>query len=81
MTLTEFKAWFDGYTENIPKQPTQKQWKRLQERVGEIDGKPITEQVYVDRYWPYTWWYPTYPGLTIAPFQAMNALGQAEAQL
>lgn len=69
MTPQEFKAWFDGYTENISKQPTQKQWKRIQERVGEIDGTPITEKVFVDRYWPYVPYYPNYdkwPG-TAAP--------------
>jgi len=51
MTLPEFKAWFEGYTENISKQPTQKQWARIQERVSEIDSKPVTEKVFIDRYW------------------------------
>lgn len=59
MTLTEFKAWFEGYTENITKQPTQKQWARIQERVGEIDGEATTRTVFIDRYrdyWPdYHW--------------------------
>ncbi len=65
MTPQEFKAWFDGYTENISKTPTQKQWKRIQERVGEIDGVPVTEQIFIDRYW-YTYW-PNYVTPTIAP--------------
>ncbi len=39
---------------------TQKQWARIKERVAEIDGKPVTEKVFVDRYWPrdYRGWYP-----------------------
>lgn len=57
MTLQEFKAWFEGFTESMHGEaPTTKQWKRIQERVGEIDGTPVTERVFIDRYWPY--YYP-----------------------
>ena len=52
MTPNEFKAWFDGFCEAFDKTPTQKQWARIKERVAEIDGKPVTERVFVDRYWP-----------------------------
>ncbi len=52
MTPQEFKAWFDGFTEAFgEKLPTQKQWKRIKERVSEIDGNAITERVFIDRYW------------------------------
>lgn len=53
MTPLEFKAWFEGYTENIKGAPTQKQWARIQERVGQIDGTPLKQEV-IHRYWP---WY------------------------
>ncbi len=36
MTTSEFKAWFEGYTENIAKVPTQKQWARIKVRVLEL---------------------------------------------
>lgn len=65
MTQAEFKAWFDGFTENIEKAPSLKQWARIKERVGEIDGKTVTERVYIDRYWPsydYHSWRPYYTG-------------------
>ena len=52
MTPSEFKAWFDGFCEAFDKTPSQKQWARIKERVAEIDGKPVTERVFVDRYWP-----------------------------
>jgi hypothetical protein len=52
MTPQEFKAWFDGFTESLDNTPNEKQWKRIKERVAEIDGKPITEQVFIDRWWP-----------------------------
>jgi hypothetical protein len=52
MTPQEFKAWFDGFTEAFTGVPTKAQWARVKERVGEIDGKPVTERIYVDRYLP-----------------------------
>ena len=70
MTPSEFKAWFDGFTEAFDKTPSQKQWARIKERVAEIDGKPVTERVYVDRYLPYVrpwqpyWGYTTLCGST-----------------
>lgn len=51
MTLAEFKAWFEGFTESMEGQPTAKQWKRIKERVAQIDGTTVTHQViYRDRY-------------------------------
>jgi len=52
MTPNEFKAWFDGFIEAFDKPPSQKQWARIKERVAEIDGKPVTERVFIDRYYP-----------------------------
>lgn len=52
MTPQEFKAWFEGFTEVFDRVPTKAQWMRVKERVAEIDGKPVTERVFVDRYWP-----------------------------
>jgi len=52
MTPQEFKAWFDGFTEALDGTPNKAQWTRIKARVAEIDGKPVTERVYVDRYWP-----------------------------
>ncbi|RJO66990.1 MAG: hypothetical protein C4523_10890 [Myxococcales bacterium] len=55
MTPQEFKAWFDGFTEALEGTPTDDQWKRIKARVAEIDGKPVTYPVYLERYWP-RWW-------------------------
>jgi len=53
MTLAEFKAWFEGFTEDMEAAPTPKQWKRIKARVGQIDGVSVTREViYRDRYWP-----------------------------
>ena len=52
MTPSEFKAWFEGFTEAFSGVPTRAQWTRVKERVAEIDGKPVTEKIFIDRYWP-----------------------------
>lgn len=53
MTLAEFKAWFEGFTETLEGQPNKKQWERIKERIAQIDGAFLTrEVVYRDRYWP-----------------------------
>lgn len=59
MTLAEFKAWFDGFTESLDDVPSSKQWKRVKEQVGKIDGTVTTYPVFVDRYLPvrhYPYW-------------------------
>ncbi len=57
MKREEFKAWFEGYTENMDGPPGAKQWDRIKARVKEIDGTSVIySPVYVDRwrYWnPY----------------------------
>lgn len=50
MTLSEFKAWFEAFTESMDGPPSHKQWERIQARVKEISGSPITERVFIDRY-------------------------------
>lgn len=70
MNLSEFKAWFEGFTENVRGVPSKAQWARIQERVGEITSDPTPYPVFIDRYvqpyWrPYqTWWNPYGLGTT-----------------
>lgn len=58
MTASEFKAWFDGFCEAVADVPSEAQWKRIKTRVAEIDGRAITEHVYINRYVPH--YYPNY---------------------
>lgn len=51
MTLSEFKAWFEGFTESMDGPPSLKQWERIQARVKEISGAPVTERIIHD-WWP-----------------------------
>lgn len=50
MTLSEFKAWFEGFTEGMEAAPDEKQWERIKARVKDIDGVAVTRTVFVDRY-------------------------------
>jgi len=73
MTLAEFKAWFEGYTEAMSGAPNDSQWKRIQEKVAKIDGAPTTQTVFIDRYRPY--WERYYTG-PMNPFYSTCSNGE-----
>ena len=54
MTSSEFKAWFEGFSEGIRGVPTKKQWERIAQRVGEITPTPSP-------------WWPVWYGWTVTP--------------
>ncbi len=89
MTLQEFKAWFDGFTESMDRLPNKKQWERIKERIGQIDGVVTTQHIFVNRYWPSYPYYPTWGTVTIplsgtgtySANTAMYALGQNDSSL
>lgn len=54
MNLAEFKAWFEGYTENMRDVPSAKQWTRIKARVDEITPQATEVRYFYDHYWrPY----------------------------
>lgn len=59
MNLQEFKAWFEGFTEDMTGPPSKKQWERIKARVKEIDGVAVTHHHWNGYYWPYV--RPYYP--------------------
>jgi hypothetical protein len=62
MTLSEFKAWFEGFTECMEGAPDESQWQRIQARVKEISGNPVSYPVFVDRYVePFRRYWPNVP--------------------
>jgi hypothetical protein len=72
MTPREFKAWFEGFTEAFTGCPTKAQWARIKDRVGEIDGNPVSERVFIDRYWHSHW--PTYSSFTTTAIPCSNTV-------
>ncbi|PDT47317.1 hypothetical protein CO661_14135 [Sinorhizobium fredii] len=85
MTLAEFKAWFEGFTEDMDGAPNEKQWKRIKARVKDIDGVAITKTVFIDRYvTPYRPYWSTdmvfgASGGVPVGTTCMNAVGEALA--
>lgn len=78
MTLTEFKAWFEGFTEDMSGPPSAKQWKKIQARVSEITGDPVTQHIFYDRYWRYgPTYYPHWYGGLSGYSQTNSGLGLA----
>ena len=55
MTLSEFKAWFEGFTDGMDGPPGERQWAKIKERVSEITGNPVTHLYYHDHYWRPYW--------------------------
>ncbi|WP_028747996.1 hypothetical protein [Rhizobium mesoamericanum] len=62
MTLSEFKAWFEGFSEIMDGPPSEKQWERIKARVSEINGSATPYPVFIDRYVePYRRYWPNVP--------------------
>lgn len=55
MTLSEFKAWFEGFSEGIDKAPSEAQFAKIKAKVALVDGAPVTYPIFVDRYWNWGW--------------------------
>lgn len=62
MTLAEFKAWFEGFTEGMEGRPTEAQFKRIKAKVKEINDQPLTREVIVEKYRDYPWFRPYWYG-------------------
>ena len=75
MTLAEYGAWFDGFSQDMPCPPGPLFWAAIKDRVCSIDGRPSRrEDVVRDN--------PDRPrdagGFDV--IAAMEALGRAEAR-
>ncbi len=71
MTLAEFKAWFEGFTEEMDGAPNEKQFERIKAKVKDIDGVAITKTVFVDRYLPAgPYWHQRYDVFGVAQSNA-----------
>lgn len=49
MNLPEFRAWFEGFTENMTGAPTERQWERIKEEIENISSEPSSGQDLYDR--------------------------------
>lgn len=54
MTLAEFKAWFEGFTESMEAAPTVEQFAKIKAKVALIDGTVTTYPVFISHFYrPY----------------------------
>ena len=80
MNLSEFSAWFEGFTENMDGPPNKKQWARIQKRVAEIVSDPTPWPIFVERYvrpYRYHWcdditWRSPPPTITVGTTSVPN---------
>lgn len=50
MTLSEFKYWLEGFDEAVSEAPTPAQWKRIKERIGEVEPDvEVRTKVHVEK--------------------------------
>lgn len=80
MTLSEFKAWFEGFTEDMDGAPSVRQFDKIKAKVSEIDDKPIEKTVFIDRYhdyFPPRFWTQPYVSYSAGAVQGGDAVGRA----
>lgn len=84
MNLSEFKAWFEGFSEGIDDAPSKKQWKRINEKVMSITSDPTPWPIFFDRYIGPRWsqWEPCYNnwGTAADTYTLMNGGGSGGIQ-
>lgn len=90
MTADQFKAWFEGYAENIGYNPSGTQWERIKDQVARLSGFPspyavpgIPAQPTLPDFTPYCTSPDAYPGTAgtppMMPVTFSGANGTAEA--
>jgi hypothetical protein len=55
MNLSEFKAWFEGFTDGLEAAPSEKQWGRIKEKIKLIKDAPPTERIVFVDHWARPW--------------------------
>lgn len=76
MTLSEFKAWFEGFTEAMDGAPGPKAWKRICERVKEICAEPTPLPQIVREYVPQRYYGPYWSAYGVGSAQRRSLESQ-----
>lgn len=74
MTLQEFKAWFEGFSENLDGPPDEKKWGRIKTKIAEINGAITSYPVFVEKYLPYRYYDYTWYGRSV-PMNGVSGNG------
>lgn len=54
MTVNEFKAWLEGYSENISDCPTPEQWKKIKEKLLNMRSEVVNNSLVSPPFSPVT---------------------------
>lgn len=55
MNIREFKAWLEGFEEAMEGKPTQAQWKKIKQKLSEIEDGQVKEYHYYRHLYPLTY--------------------------
>lgn len=83
-TFHDFLVWFDGWSENIEKQPNEKQWKRLCAKVAEmraVEPVPAAVPSVPPHGWPAVPAQSTQPAAPKQPSNEREWMSQFKAHL
>jgi hypothetical protein len=51
MTISEFKAWLDGFTDAMGDAPTPEQWTKIKAKMAQLREAPVVQQQINPRAW------------------------------
>ena len=55
MNIQQFKAWFEGFSENIGTEPTPKQWAKIKAKIHELREETPMPYAKLEDYPRYKW--------------------------
>lgn len=80
MNLSEFKAWFEGFTESMEGPPNAKAWRRIQGRVKEIRDAPPVDRHHFHDYYVNPWWRFYVAPPVLGPYDITCGIAQQQGQ-
>lgn len=83
MNLSEFKAWFEGFTESMDGPPGEKAWKRIQDRIKSIKSDEATTKHVFHEFYERPWrrWYTEGPWWNGVQYGPVSAVGIAQSSI
>lgn len=76
MTIKEFKAWLDGFSEAVGSSPNVKQWKKIQERLADVKDEPeVCRHYHYRDWWPVWYSTPSVPTYTLPNYGTTTTCG------
>lgn len=83
MNIQEFKAWFEGFNENLNGPPDTRQWARIVEKICMIKNAPPTKEVVFRDHWYQPWqrYWPSYVTWAVSQDKVRSDSDMVSAQV